>query len=96
MPAADLSAKLADMIATLAGDVRQLRRGQRLAGEITLFAGQALPPGWLVCAGQTLQTSTYPSLFAALGYTHGGAGPEFSLPALTAPAGNYIIYTGAP
>ena len=61
-----------------------------------LFAGVALPTGWLSCAGQTLQTSNYPALFAALGYTHGGAGTEFSLPALTAPAGNYIIYTGAP
>lgn len=95
MPAA-LPTSLANMIASLAGDVRQLRHGQRHPGEIMLFAGVALPTGWLSCAGQTLQTSNYPALFAALGYTHGGAGTEFSLPALTAPAGNYIIYTGAP
>lgn len=66
-----------------------------VVGEIRLIIGDP-PPGWLICAGQTLQTSNYPALFAALGYTHGGAGPEFLLPALTAPAGNYIIYTGAP
>lgn len=39
-----------------------------------------VPIGWLLCNGATLQTSQYPALFAAIGYTHGGSGSTFKLP----------------
>lgn len=35
---------------------------------------------WLVCNGQVLDTSTYPELFAAIGYIHGGSGSTFNVP----------------
>lgn len=39
-----------------------------------------VPIGWLLCNGASLQTSQYPALFAAIGYTHGGSGSTFKLP----------------
>lgn len=54
-------------------------------GTVVDFAGTVAgatnaPPGWLQCFGQSVATATYPALFAVLGYTHGGAGPNFNLP----------------
>jgi len=40
----------------------------------------SLPNGYVFCAGQTLNTSTYADLFAIIGYTFGGAGQNFSIP----------------
>jgi microcystin-dependent protein len=42
----------------------------------------ATPPNskWLLCEGQTLNTGSYPDLFALIGYNFGGAGVNFNLP----------------
>ena len=48
------------------------------SGSIMPFAGTVLPTGWLWCNGDIQNdgtggtTNTYPSLFAAIGYTYGG------------------------
>ena len=49
-------------------------------GTIHCFAGLNVPPGFLLCNGISLATATFPLLFAAIGYTYGGAGANFNLP----------------
>ena len=53
-------------------------------GSIIMFGGPQSkePGGWLLCAGQSLNTTTYASLFAVIGYMFGGGGANFSLPNL--------------
>jgi len=36
--------------------------------------------GWILANGASLSTSAYPELFAAIGYTYGGAGANFNIP----------------
>ena len=52
------------------------------AGAVVYFAMPTAPAGWLFCDGSSVSTSTYASLFAAIGYTYGGAGGNFNLPNL--------------
>ncbi len=52
------------------------------AGVITQFAGSTAPSGWLLCEGQSVSTTTYPALFAAILYSYGGSGGSFTLPNL--------------
>lgn len=50
------------------------------AGVISQYAGSTAPGGYLLCTGQSLVAADYPALFAAIGYTYGGSGANFSLP----------------
>ena len=54
-------------------------------GSVSMFAGAAAPPNWLICDGTSLPTSggTYDGLFAAIGYAYGGSGANFNLPNLS-------------
>ena len=45
------------------------------------------PSSWLACDGDTLDTTTYATLFAVIGYEYGGSGTSFDLPT----ASDYII-----
>lgn len=47
------------------------------------WIGTTPPAGWLLCNGQSLSASTYPALFAQIGYTFGGSSGNFSLPNLS-------------
>jgi microcystin-dependent protein len=49
-------------------------------GVVLPFAGSSAPSGWLICQGQSLSTSAFPALFAAIGYIYGGSGSTFNLP----------------
>jgi microcystin-dependent protein len=51
-----------------------------IAGEIRTFATAACPSGWLEAAGQTVATTTYPQLSAALGTTWGTSSGNVVLP----------------
>ena len=61
-------------------------------GSILMWGGNAtedneqtlgsIPKGYLLCDGRTLNRNTYPKLFKAIQYTHGGSGNSFSLPDL--------------
>lgn len=53
-------------------------------GTIILWGGasNAIPKGFLLCNGATLNTSSYNKLFAAIRYTHGGSGSSFKIPDL--------------
>lgn len=62
--------------------VTQSTKAASPPGKIAPFAQSAVPAGWLACNGASVATATYPALFAAIGYTYGGAGASFSLPDL--------------
>ena len=51
-------------------------------GFVTSYAGPlaADPAGWFICDGRALNTADHPALFAAIGYTWGGAGATFNIP----------------
>lgn len=52
-------------------------------GIIMDWAGAgAAPAGWLKANGQSVTTAAYGALFAAIGYTYGGAGANFNVPDL--------------
>jgi microcystin-dependent protein len=51
-------------------------------GAITQFAGSSAPTGYLLCTGQSISTTTFASLFSAIGYTYGGSGGFFNVPNL--------------
>jgi microcystin-dependent protein len=52
------------------------------AGVISQFAGSSAPTGYLLCEGQSVSTTTYSDLFAAIGYSYGGSGSSFVIPNL--------------
>lgn len=58
------------------------------SGIIQMYAGATAPAGWLLCNGQTLNTSTnpeYTNLYNAISTTYGGSGPtNFQLPSFPA------------
>jgi microcystin-dependent protein len=52
-------------------------------GEIRMVAFNTVPSNWMECNGQTLQISSYSTLFFAIGTTYGGDGTStFVLPNL--------------
>ena len=53
-----------------------------LPGTLQLNSTNVAPPGWLICNGTTLSTSTYVGLFNAINYKFGGSGGTFYLPNL--------------
>lgn len=56
----------------------------RPVGEITMFGGSTPPAGWLLCAGGTFSSNTYPELAALLGDTFGThVGTVYYLPNFT-------------
>ena len=50
------------------------------AGVAINYSATTPPVGWLLCDGASYLVSAYPELFAAIGYTHGGAGANFNVP----------------
>lgn len=54
------------------------------AGTVIATASQAVPPGYLACAGQAVPRSAYPALFSAIGVTYGAGDGSltFNLPDL--------------
>jgi microcystin-dependent protein len=56
--------------------------GATPAGVISQYAGTAAPTGYLLCQGQSVSTTTFAALFAAIGYNYGGSGGNFNLPNL--------------
>ena len=50
------------------------------AGVVAHTASGSAPSGWLVANGASVSASTYPELFAAIGYTYGGSAGSFNLP----------------
>lgn len=52
-------------------------------GSLFQYAGSTAPAGWLLCQGQLLTISSYPSLFNVIGNVYGGNGvTQFALPDL--------------
>ena len=56
---------------------------QPYVGQISMFAGNFPPSGWMFCQGQLLPISEYETLFNLIGTTYGGDGQStFALPDL--------------
>jgi microcystin-dependent protein len=51
-------------------------------GTIYQFGGSTAPTGYLICEGQSVSTTTFARLFAAIGYVYGGSGANFTIPNL--------------
>lgn len=51
-----------------------------IPGGILMWPTAVAPSGFLLCNGAGVAAATYPALFAAIGYTFGGAGSVFNLP----------------
>ncbi len=47
---------------------------------ITMKVTSSVSQGWLYCDGTSYSTTTYARLYAAIGYTFGGAGASFNVP----------------
>ncbi len=72
----DLRNKLVDRITPSTIPVTQLIP----PGASMEFSGSTLPGGWLWEDGAYYAPSTYPALFAAIGYAHGQSGVNFAVP----------------
>lgn len=55
-----------------------------IVGEIKSFAGpvESIPPGYMACNGAAISKTTWPALFAVIGYAWGGSGDSFQVPDL--------------
>ena len=68
------------------------QQGINPIGSGALWFTATPPANWLICDGSSLSTTTYAALYAAIGYTYGGSGPNFNLPNLQL---NFPIGAGA-
>jgi microcystin-dependent protein len=57
-------------------------RGEAPVGMIARY-DFAAPTNWLSCDGATKSATTYPALFAVIGYEYGGSGDDYTLPTVT-------------
>ena len=68
--------------------------GYMPTGGVVEYASTNAPNGFLPCFGESVPTSTYPNLFAVVGYTYGGSNAVFNVPLMTntpTPQQIYII-----
>ena len=52
------------------------------SGGVVAFMKNSIPTGFLNCNGASISKTTYPELFAVIGYDYGGSADNFSLPDL--------------
>jgi len=48
------------------------KRSEIAIGSVMMFPSLTIPQGWIECNGQSLSKTTYPELWAIIGYTYGG------------------------
>ena len=65
-------------------------------GTVTMLAGGAVPPGWLLCNGAAVSRTTYADLFTQIGDTWGGGdgSTTFNLPDLRGRVPRGVAATG--
>lgn len=79
----DLSSALTPLITNAQSTADEaLKRSGLPVGSVNYVASQNVPIGWLKADGALVSRYLYPDLFAAIGYTYGGAGDFFRLPDL--------------
>jgi microcystin-dependent protein len=49
-------------------------------GNIKMFISNIYPAGYIPCDGASYATTTYPALYAVIGFTYGGSGDNFNVP----------------
>lgn len=62
--------------------VAKVYQSAGMTGMVAMFAGTECPAGWLKANGATLDSATYPALYASIGNTYGGSAASFNLPDL--------------
>lgn len=69
---------------TFHGEIAGVDKTNVPVGSIIPFLGSDIPSGWLLCNGGTVSKTTYPDLFAVIGYKYGGTEGDdlFGLPNL--------------
>jgi len=65
------TAKIADSNVTLAKLVAAVQESLNPVGSVLAFAGTSAPTGYLMCDGSAVSRTTYATLFALIGVTHG-------------------------
>lgn len=80
--------ELNESITKLAGRIESER--ERPAGIVEIWAGNAVPEGYVLCNGQELKQTDYPKLYAALGTTYNTA-PSASGQRYTTSAGYFRV-----
>lgn len=70
--------KLTNDLNTFASNLNGVPTGAQIGWHST-----TAPVGWVLCDGSSFATTKYPALFAELGYTYGGSGANFNVPANT-------------
>jgi microcystin-dependent protein len=63
-------------------DAATVAQGQLPSGSVIWFAANAPPTGYLECNGASMSTTSFATLFAAIGFTFGGSGASFNIPDL--------------
>lgn len=65
-------------------DAAQLQQAQSAvpSGSVFFFAASTAPAGFLECNGASISTTSFATLFAAIGFTFGGSGAAFNVPDL--------------
>lgn len=78
----DISVRRATIGADSWGDWVQM--AESVAGQVTQFAGDTAPRGWLLCQGQAVSRTTYAALYAVIGnkYGAGDGTSTFNVPDL--------------
>ena len=62
-----------------------------IVGEIKLFAGEFIPPGFMECDGSALPIPLYKQLFAVIGYTYTDYGSNGQTKYFNLPSGGGIF-----
>jgi microcystin-dependent protein len=73
---------LNDGLDSIDGVVFSNQQGLVPIGSGALWFTATAPPNWLLCYGQSLDTTAYAGLFAVIGYQFGGSGANFNLPSI--------------
>jgi microcystin-dependent protein len=79
-----LNADLDLIDAKVFANQQTIASGGSNVGDMKMFAGPTPPTNWVACDGSVLPTTTYPALYAVIGFAYGGNGTTtYALPNFT-------------
>lgn len=73
---------LATALNSASNDIAAAKSGNSITAEVRMYAGSAVPTGWLICDGSALSRNAYANLFNAIGtaFGAGDGSTTFNLP----------------
>ena len=66
------SSQMNENFQALVTAINSINNGSVPAGTVIAYAGNVIPPGWLLCDGSAVNRTEYANLFAAITISHGG------------------------